>query len=197
MPNYASILTPVITQVWNLSLTTHTWPDSWKRANINPLPKFDIPKEDSDYGGIKVTSVTARTFEKVVYHTHAKTVVEKSLRLTQFAHRQGGNCTNALLSIQHHVYRHLNNSDCKAVRLFTMDFSKVWSASLNPYIVNWYHSFLVARKQRIFYFGGAQSKGFVTLRNVSKLTFFGKIGHAKSVGFRFYSGIWRSENRIK
>ena len=40
-----------------------------------------------------------------------------------------------------------------------------------------------------FYFGGARSKGFATLRNVSKLTFFDKIGHAKSVGFRFYSAI--------
>ena len=48
----------------------------------------------------------------------------------------------------------------------------------------------------VFYFGGARSKGFVTLRNVSKLPFFDKIGHAKSVGFRFYSAIWRSESRI-
>ena len=40
-----------------------------------------------------------------------------------------------------------------------------------------------------YYFGGAQSKGFATLRNVSKLPFFGKIGHAESVGFRFYSAI--------
>ena len=40
-----------------------------------------------------------------------------------------------------------------------------------------------------FYFGGARSKGFATLRNVSKLPFFAKIGHAKSVGFRFYSAI--------
>ena len=37
------------------------------------------------------------------------------------------------------------------------------------------------------YFGGARSKGFATLRNVSKLQFFDKIGHVKSVGFRFYS----------
>ena len=29
-----------------------------------------------------------------------------------------------------------------------------------------------------------------------KFDFFGKIGHTKSVGFRFYSGIWRSESRI-
>ena len=39
------------------------------------------------------------------------------------------------------------------------------------------------------YFGGARSKGFATLRNVSKLPFFDKIGHAKSAGFRFYSAI--------
>ena len=41
----------------------------------------------------------------------------------------------------------------------------------------------------IYYFGGARSKGFATLRNVSKLQFFDKIGQAKSVGFRFYSAI--------
>ena len=48
----------------------------------------------------------------------------------------------------------------------------------------------------VYYFGGARSKGFATLRNVSKLQFFDKIGQAKSVGFRFYSAIWRSESRI-
>ena len=47
-----------------------------------------------------------------------------------------------------------------------------------------------------YYFGGARSKGFARLRNVSKLTFFDKIGHVKPVGFRFYSAIWRSESRI-
>ena len=40
-----------------------------------------------------------------------------------------------------------------------------------------------------FYFGGARSKGFATLRNESKLQFFDKFGQAKSVGFRFYSAI--------
>ena len=40
-----------------------------------------------------------------------------------------------------------------------------------------------------FYFDGARGKGFARLRNVSKLHFFDKIGHAKSVGFRFYSAI--------
>ena len=105
-----------------------------------------------------------RTFEKVVYHTHVKAVIEKSLSPTQFAYRGGDNCTNALLSIQRLVYRHLDNSDCKAVRLFTMDFSEAFDSEnrnklsaklkqlpLSPYIVNWYHSFSFARQQQIFY----------------------------------------------
>ena len=69
----------------------------------------------------------ARTFEKVVYHTHVKAIVEKNLSPSQFAYRQqGGNYANALISIQHHVYRHLDNRDCNAVRLFTIDFSKAF-----------------------------------------------------------------------
>ena len=55
---------------------------------------------------------------------------------------------------------------------------------------------LLSQGRATVYFGGARSKGFATLRNVWKLQFFDKIGHAKSVGFRFYSAIWRSESRI-
>ena len=45
------------------------------------------------------------------------------------------------------------------------------------------------RSITVNYFGGARSKGFAALRNVSKLTFLDKIEHAKTVGFRFYSAI--------
>ena len=114
------------TVYYNLSLSTHTWPDSWKRANANPLPKVDMPLEDSDYRGINVTPVIARLFEKVVYRTQAQSVIENNLSHTQFAYRQAGNCTNALLAIQHQTYKYLDSSDCSAVRIFTMDFSKAF-----------------------------------------------------------------------
>ena len=45
------------------------------------------------------------------------------------------------------------------------------------------------RSSYYYFFGGARSEGFATLKSVSKLTFFDKIEHAKSVGFRFYSAI--------
>lgn len=36
----------------------------WKFGNISPLPKIEIPKECSDFRGIKVTPVIARAFEE-------------------------------------------------------------------------------------------------------------------------------------
>ena len=78
-----------------------TYPKSWKRANINPLPKIDVPKENGDYRGINVTPVIARVFEKLGYHFHAKESFENSLAPSQFVYRDRGSCTSALSTIQH------------------------------------------------------------------------------------------------
>ena len=85
-----------------------------------------MPVEDSNYRGINVTPVIARLFEKVVYHTQAKSVIENNLSHTQFAYRQAGNCTNALLAIHYCLNACMSGADCSAVRIFTMDFSKVF-----------------------------------------------------------------------
>ncbi|XP_068724215.1 uncharacterized protein [Montipora capricornis] len=100
--DYAEILVPVVTKIWNLSLASHTWPTSWKRATIKPLPKVEIPKSYQDYRGINITPVIARAFERIVYQNYVKDTLEKNLTPSKFAYRQGGNCTNALLSIQNH-----------------------------------------------------------------------------------------------
>ena len=123
----------------------------------------NIDGEQLESSSNNVTPVIARAFEKVVYHTHARKAVEECLTPTQFDYRQGGNCANAVISIQHHFYtEYLDNQDCKAVRIFTMDFSKTFDSvnhsllsaklkqlPLNPNIVNWYHSFLHERQQRV------------------------------------------------
>ena len=120
-----------------------------------------MPVEDSDYRGINVTPVIARFFEKVVYRTQAQSVIQNNLYHPQFAYRHAGNCTNALLAIQHQTYKYLDSSDCSAVWIFTMDFRKAFDfvnhtilpaklkqLPLNPYNINWYQSFIYARQQR-------------------------------------------------
>jgi retron-type reverse transcriptase len=84
------------------------------------------------------------------------------LNASQFAYRKGGSCTNTLLAVQHKVNQYLDNPECKAVRLFAMDFSKAFDSvkhdllsaklrqvGLNPYVFNWYLSFLKDRQQRV------------------------------------------------
>ena len=161
---HAEIFCPIIHNIWNRSLSSYTWPELWKRANISPLPKVDIPKEKTEFRGINITPVIARAFEKIVYNIYARHIIEKSLSHTQFAYRNGGSCTDALLSMQHFMYTYLDDPNCVAVRLFTMDFSKAFDSinhkllsdklkclPLNPYIVNWYLSFLENRQQRVVY----------------------------------------------
>ena len=70
--NTAKILTPIIIRTWNLFISTQSWSRSWKKANINPLPKVEIPQENGEYRGINVPLVMTRAFEKVVYGSHAK-----------------------------------------------------------------------------------------------------------------------------
>ena len=77
------------------------------------------------YRDTNVAPVIARVFEKVGYLFRAKESSENSLASSQFAYRDGGCCSNALLTIQHRVLSFLNNFACKGVRLFRMDFSSL------------------------------------------------------------------------
>lgn len=69
-----------------------------------------------------MTPVIVRVFEKVI-HKYRGDIVEVNLSPIQHAYRDGGNSTNALLAIQHTVYDYLDQPGCRAVRLFTIDFS--------------------------------------------------------------------------
>ena len=98
--DYADVFAPVITTIWNDSLRNSEWPTSWREANIQPLPKVETPIEYSHFRGINITPVIARIFKKTVYQKFAKQHIESHLSNTQFAYHTGGNCTDALLTMQ-------------------------------------------------------------------------------------------------
>ena len=116
-------------------------------------------------------------FAKIFYRSHAQEVIEDHLCPTKYVYREGGNCTGhaaqdlaawscrisrILQTMQHRINEFPDNPDCRAVRLFTLDFSKASDSvkhellarklknlQLNPYIINLYLIFLNGRKQRI------------------------------------------------
>ena len=61
------VLAPLLTQLFNLFLSTGRFPDSWKIARVAPIHKKG-PKDDrSNYRPISVLSVISRLFEKLVF----------------------------------------------------------------------------------------------------------------------------------
>ena len=137
-----------------------TWPSSWKRAHVAPLPKGK-----TDYRGINITPVIARAFEKCMTFTCGTLLSNATSELNSVCLQdRGGSCIDVILSMQHTVYCYLDYPKCKAVRLFAVDFSKAFDsvnhellsyklrdAPLNPFIINWYLSFLENRQQCIVY----------------------------------------------
>ena len=68
-----------------------------------------------------MTPVITPAFEKIVYSLHAQKIVVK----------EGGSCTDALIMIQHKVCKFLDDTNCVAVRVFTMGFSKAFDSLTN------------------------------------------------------------------
>ena len=143
----ALLLAPVVTFIWNLSLCSYTWPEAWKESNISPLPKVNTTSQHQDFRGINVTPVIARCFEKIVYHKFGKHAFEENLGPTQYAYREGCNCTDALINLQYNCLKALDDRECRYVRLFAMHFAKAFdnvrhsilsdklrALDLNPYI---------------------------------------------------------------
>ena len=75
-----------------------------------------------------MTPVIARTFEKVAYKLHAQEIVKDNPSNSQFAYREGSSCTDALILIQHKVCKFLDDPNCMAVKMFTMDFDKAFDS---------------------------------------------------------------------
>ena len=105
----------------------------------------------------------ARALEKLVNNNYARDIVEKNLSRTQFAYRSRVSSIKTML-MQHIMNTYLDDRNCVAVCLFTLDFNKAFDSinhkllfdklkclPLNPYIINWYLSFLENRKQRVVY----------------------------------------------
>ena len=70
---------------------------------------------------------------------------EANLSSSQFAYRDGCNCTDALLKLQYNCLKALDDTETNAVRLYVRHFLlslKLKALNLNPYLINWFLSFL-------------------------------------------------------
>lgn len=111
--------------------------------------QVELPKDKGDYRGISVTpAIAIRLFEETIYCTHAQEVIKEHLSPTQFAYRKGGYCTGALSALQHRINSYLDNPNWRAIRVFTMDFSKAFDSVKHDLLassVKSLHSYMVQK----------------------------------------------------
>ena len=109
---------------------------NWVRKGMLCLSLKSIFRstDSEDFRGSSVTSVIERAFERTVYNIFNRRDIESRLGANQFPYRTGGSCTNAVVKMQHDISGALDNPRIKAVRLFTMDFSKAFD-NVNHHIL--------------------------------------------------------------
>ena len=63
-----------------------------------------------------------------VHHCHTRETIESHLSTSQFTYRKGGNCTDALLSVQHRIHSYLGKTLIvkQSAAFFDIDLSKAF-----------------------------------------------------------------------
>ena len=72
-------LVPSLTDVFNLSLSSGTVPDEWKRSNITPVFKSGDPKYASNYHPSSLLSLPSKLLERIVCRSLMPHILSNSL----------------------------------------------------------------------------------------------------------------------
>ena len=122
LKTFAFELAPVISDIFNSSMTQGTFPKALKRSIVVPVPKVSPPKSiEDDLRPISLTSQIAKVMEDCTFDKFFPEVVNK-LDTKQFALPKKST-THALVYLLHSILVALEIGSCTA-RLFFADFKK-------------------------------------------------------------------------
>ena len=162
LKTYSEELAPVWQPIFQQSLDTHTVPTAWKTSHVIPLPKKTCPKECNDFRPVALSSILMKSLERIICPVLSRSVQSK-LDQYQFAYKCGRNTKDAVATLTHLVLKHLDLPNHKPyARVLFIDYSsafntikpdlllsKMQQLDINPYLIHWYHSFLIRRQQLV------------------------------------------------
>ena len=158
----------------NLSFSTGIFPNSWKIAQITPLPKEGDLTCCNNYRPISLLPLPGKIAEKVV-HNRLSYYLENNniLNKKQGGFRKNNSTINSVSEFLHEIYEAINN---KNISLATfIDFSKAFD-TVNQQILleklnicgiknknkNWIQNYLLNRKQSTVINGSISDSTIVT-----------------------------------
>ena len=122
---FASLISPHLTNIINLCITTNNFPHNWKTCKVFPVPKVHNPSDLDDYRPISVLPCLSKIFEKVIA-SQILAHMESSnyFPVTMSGSRKGHSSTSALLHIRDTCYKAMKSNEITILTL--TDFSKAF-----------------------------------------------------------------------
>jgi hypothetical protein len=130
----STIISKPLANIYNCCIQNMCFPDIWKIAEVRPIPKVHQPKID-DLRPISLLSVFSKIFEKLIIE-ELKPLLVENYGINQFAYRPNSSTTCALLEVQEFITKHLDDSDCLAVVMCAVDFSKAFDKMDHALLLN-------------------------------------------------------------
>ena len=155
-------LLPVLDHLFNFSMQNGCFPSLWKKANIIPIPKVNVPKTSKDYRPVSILCVLGKVLEKLVHMQVTKFLNDHNLFTeNQSGYRKGYSTITALLKVTDDVREAI---DKKLLSLLVLlDLSKAFDCVHHDLLcaklrflgfsnstVSWFKSYLSSRCHRVF-----------------------------------------------
>ena len=120
--------------MFNLSFSTQTVPNVWKRPCAIPVPKKPNITCLNDLRPVALTSVAMKSCERFALKL-VKPIVDKYLDPVQFAYRSKRSTEDAMLYSLEKLYSHLEHTNLgHSARIMFLDFSSAFN-TIQPHIL--------------------------------------------------------------
>ena len=123
-----SVVLP-IRKIFGNILSTATYPDIWKFANVTPIFKKGDKQLIENYRPISHLPLCGKIFEKIIFNNHYKHLTSHHLiTKNQFGFRPGDSTTNQLIGLVDEIHQAFDSTKslCTIFLDISKAFDKVW-----------------------------------------------------------------------
>lgn len=123
----------IIHKIFEMSITTCTFPAKWKIGEIVPIAKKNLPKCDNDLRPVTLTDILSKCLERVILSILLRHV-EHKLDPLQFAYVKSRSTNDAIATTMHRVIKHLDENPSNTARVLFIDYSSAFN-TIQPHLM--------------------------------------------------------------